>query len=385
MIKQMLAALLLGMLLVSGSACAQTLPSNAVFSPGLIRLAEKESTGAAVHLEAEIGIDKAMYARDLSVLGKMLSGTTFVYDSAQDGEVLSILKGGQLLGAYSFEGSEALDALSSGLAGKAVLERVPLASVAAWLEGLQPGDELACGYLAAEPFELERTMSDDGTRLTKIRISGAVARPGEAPWQVSGYLRQPAGRAPKDTFEITIAQDERNTLELLYSALRENEITRKNREGTVSVRTTLKLAGKLAGYSISSRLNVTMKNRWTADGEKLSERVSITAGLTHQDNTPGRRYMRLNSVEAENKHAIRLTTREGNDEPVEFTDEITLSVTMDSNTVLSADADVRARIGAEAPDIPDAQAIMPQTSRELAAQVYALLDEDTQNTIHKGL
>ena len=141
--------------------------------------------------------------------------------------------------------------------------------------------------------------------------------------------------------EITIAQDEKNTVELLYSALRENEVTRKNKEGTASVRTTLKLAGKLAGYGISSRLNVTMKNRWTADGEKLSERVSVTTSLTHQDNTPGRRNWRLNSVEAENKHAIRITTREGGDDPIELTDEITLGVTMDSNTVLNAGANVR--------------------------------------------
>jgi len=383
--KQVLAALLLIMLLAAGAACAQTLPSNAVFSPGLVRLAEKEGEGAALHLEAEIGVDKAVYARDLSVLCDMLSGTTFVYDGLQDGETLSITKDGQLLGAYRPPENEMLDALSAKFAGWAVLERVPLVSVAAWLEGLRAGDKLAFGFAVAQPFELERTMSDDGTRLTKIRISGAIAGNGEAPWKVSGYLRQPAGRAPKDTFEITITQDEKNSLELLYSALRENEVTRKNREGTESVRTTLKIAGKLAGYSVSSRLNVTMKNRWTADGEKLSERVSVTASLTHQDNTPGRRNLRLNSVEAENKHAIRLTTREGEDDPIEFTDEITLNVTMDSNTVLSADASVRARIGTEAPDMQDVQAITPQTAEELAARVYALLDEHTTNTIHKGL
>lgn len=383
--KQMLAALLLSILLVAGTACAQTLPSNAVFSPGLMCLAEKEAEGALVHLEAEIGVDKAAYARDLSVLGKMLSGVTFAYDGTQRGETLSITKDGRLLGAYGLDGGGALDALSQKIAGTAVLERVPLASVAAWLEGLGAGDELAFGYVIAQPFELERTMSDDGTRLTKIRISGAIARTGEAPWRVSGYLRQPAGRAPKDTFEITFAQDESNTLELLYRALRENEIKQKNREGTASVRTTLKLAGKLEGYSVSSRLNVTMKNRWTADGKKLSERVSISANLTHQDNTPGRRNLRLNSVEAETKHAIRLTTLEGQNDPIELTDEITLGVTMDSNTVLSADASVHARIGGSETDIQDVQRITPETIRALAASVYALLDENTRNTIYKGL
>lgn len=383
--KRVLLALLMAMLLAVRAACAQTLPSNAVFSPGLIRLAEMEGAGVPVHLEAEIGVDKAMYARDLSVLSGMLAGTTFVYDGSPDGEMLSIVKDDQLLGAYQLPEDELLNRLSAKLAGKAVLERVPLTSVAAWLEGLRAGDALALGFAVVQPFEIERTMSDDGTRLTKIRISGAIARVGEAPWKVSGYLRQPAGRAPKDTFEITMAQDERNTIELLYSALRENEVTRKNREGTASVRTTLKLAGKLGGYGISSRLNVTMKNRWTADGEKLSERVSVTASLVHQDNTPGRRNLRLNSVEAENKHAIRLTTREGGADPIECTDEITLSVTMDSNTVLSAEADVRAHIGAESPDIRDARPVTAEATQELASAIYALLDENTKNTIHKGL
>ena len=95
--------------------------------------------------------------------------------------------------------------------------------------------------------------------------------------------------------------------------------------------------------------------------------------------------MRLNSVEAENKHVIRLTTREGGADPIECTDEITLSVTMDSNTVLSADADVQICIGEEARTAPDAQAITPETARILAARCYALLDEDTKSTINKGL
>ena len=372
------------LMLAQGAACAMETPSNAVFSPGLKRLAEMEAAGVPLHAEAEIGVDKAMYARDLSVLGDMLAGTVFFYDSADAGEALSIERNGELLGAYRLSESGALDALSEKLAGIAVLERVPLASIAAWLEGLGQGDALVGGFAVETPFALERTFSDDGTRLTKISVSGAIVRAGEEPWKVSGYLRQPAGRAPKDTFELTFVRDEKNSIELLYSALRENEVVRKNREGTASVRTTLKAAGKLDGYGISSRLNVTMKNRWTADGEALHERISITAGLTHQDNTPGRRYRRLNDVAAETKNVIRLTTREGGAEPLELTDEITVSVVMDDNTVLSARADVCVCAGGEV-TLPEAQAITPDAAQRLAAAVYAQLDEKTRKTIYKGL
>jgi len=216
--------------------------------------------------------------------------------------------------------------------------------------------------------------------------AGSIARADEAPWKVSGYLRQPAGRAPKDTFEITFKQDEANFIELLYSALRENEVTRKNKEGTVSVRTTLKAAGRLAGSSISSRLSVTMKNRWTADGEQLSERITITASLGHTDKTPGRRMQRLNDAAAEMKHAIRLTTTEADNAPIELTDEITLDVTMDGNAFLAGSADVHMRVGGEAAQITqNLQAMDEASARTLAKKIYRTLDEKTQINLEEGL
>ena len=383
--KMVLAVLLCALFCAWSMAGAQTLPSNDVFSPGLKRLAQMETESPAVSAEAEVSLDKAMYARDLSVLRAMLSGTTIGYDRAGDVEMLSIRRGGEMLGAYAMPASGALGALEEKLLGKAVLERVPLASVASWLEGLKSGDALASGFAVSEPFSIERTMSDDGTRLTKIKVSGAIAREGEKAWQVSGYLRQPAGRAPKDTFELTFKQDEDNTIELLYSALRENEVTRKNKEGTASVRTTLKAAGKLAGSGISSRLSVTMKNRWSADGESLSERVSVTTSLGLTDRRPGRRMLRLNDASAEIQNVIRLTTRE-TDDAIEMTDAITFDVTLDSNTFLAGSADVRMRVGGDATAIPQSlDAMDDAAAKALAQRLYRQLDESTLATIHEGL
>ena len=373
-------------LLHGGMACGQTLPSNEIFSPGLIRLSDMETAQPTVQAEASVNIDKAMYARDLSVLSDMLSGTTIAYQSAEDGETLEISRSGEMLGVYAVPQSDALNTLTDTLLGTAVLERVPLASIAAWLEGLNAGDALGFGYFVSEPFTLTRTMSDDGTRLTKINVSGAIAREGEAAYRVEGFLRQPAGRAPKDTFELTFTQDENNTIELLYSALRENEVTRKNKEGTASVRTTLKAAGKIGGYGISSRLTVTMKNRWTADGDALSERISITAGLTHEDRTPGRRMQRLNSVAAEMKNTIRLTTHESGDEAISLSDTIELSVTLDENAFLSGGAEVTVRMGGEAqPAAMQAEQITQETAKALAKRLYPLLNNNTLETIRKGL
>ena len=383
---RMLAALLSMLTCLCSGALALELPSNAVFSPGLKRLAALEKTQPNVEAQAQVSIEKAMYARDLSLLGEMLDGATIAYQRSAAGEAVSIHRGDTALGAYALPQSAVMDALEDRLLGVAVLERVPLASIADWLEGLSAGDELALGFSVSEPFSIERTMSDDGTRLTKIKIAGSIACTGEAPWQVSGYLRQPAGRAPKDTFEITFKQDDDNFIELLYSALRENEVTRKNKEGTVSVRTTLKAAGEIAGSGISSRLSVTTKNRWTADGEKLSERITVTASLGHTDKTPGRRMQRLNDAAAEMKHTIRLTTTEAEDAPIELTDEITLDVKLDSNTFLSGSADVYMRAGGEAAETPqNLQAMDEASAKALAKEIYRTLDKETQNTLEEGL
>ena len=386
--KTVLAALMLALVCVCSAAQALELPGIAVFSPGLKKLAAMETQNPPVQAQARITIDKAMYARDLSLLGALLSDATIGYLSDGSREAVTITKDGQLLGVYDVADTaamQAMDALEDKLTGAAILERVPLAAIADWLEGLKADDALAFGFAVREPFALERTMSDDGTRLTKVHISGAVARSSEAPWQVSGYLRQPAGRAPKDTFELMIKQDERNYIELLYSALRENEVTRKNKEGTTSVRTTLKAAGKLAGYGISSRLSVTAKNRWTSDGERLSERVTISASLGHTDHTPGRRMQRLNDIAAETKHVIRLSSAEA-DEAMELTDEITISVTMDSNSFLSAGADVRMQVGGEKPAMPEQIEMMgEEPAKALAKQLYRSLDEKTKESLSAGL
>lgn len=383
--KTILAVLTCGLMLVWSIGSAMELPSNAVFSPGLKKLAEMEKTQPVIEAEASVSIDRAMYARDLSVLQAMLDGLSIGY-SSDGGEVLSIARGGETLGAYAVPESAALDALTERLTGTAVLERVPLADIAAWLEGLETGELLALGFSVAEPFVLERTMSDDGTRLTKVNLSGAIVREGEAPYRVEGFLRQPAGRAPKDTFELTFTQDEDNTIELLYSALRENEVTHKNKDGVASVRTTLKAAGQIAGSSISSRLTVTMKNRWTAGDGALSERLSITASLSHVDKTPGRRMQRLNDVAAEVKNVIRMTTHESGDETLSLSDEITFEVVLGSNTFLAGSADVKLRAGGEKTQVfPEAEQISETSAKALAQKIYMQLGEKAKENIQNGL
>ena len=275
------------------------------------------------------------------------------------------------------------------LQGTAILERVPLAAVADWLESLQTGDALPFGFSVTQTVSLRRTMSDDGTRLTRVDFeSGAFAREGEAPYAITGYMRQPAGRAPKDTFELVLRQDERNFIELSYSALRESAVKSRNKAGETSVRTSLKAAGKIAGSGISSRLTVNMTNAWTADGDALSEKVTGSASLSHQDNTPGRRMQRLNRADVSLKNVIRLTTHEGGDEAISLTDSVTLKAVMDDNTFLSAKMEAAICAGGEAmqaqADAP-AFSLSDDAAAALAARIYPQLPQAARDKAEKGL
>ena len=403
MIRKWMCALALCTMLLIGCAAAQTLPDNAVFSTGLKRLSQAMAGDPVVTAQAQVSVDDAFYARDLSVLSAMLEGTTLRYQGGGGAaERLFIERGGEMIAQYALDNVQiqhagAAKALER-LQGTAILERVPLAAVADWLESLQAGDSLPFGFSVTQAVSLRRTMSDDGTRLTRVDLeSGAIAREGEAPYAITGYMRQPAGRAPKDTFELTVARDEQNFFELSYSALRENEVASKNKRGTASVRTALKAAGKVSGSRITSRLSVTMKNEWAADGEKLDEKISISTTLEHQDGRPGMRMFRLNTVNGKHRSKITLTTHESGDNAIALRDETTIELVMDENPFLSAGADVRMQIGGEKPDgakvtaaavSADDEAVKEAVEaeiRSMAAALYPHLSESAKEKISNGL
>ena len=91
----MLAGLLGVLVCLSSAALALELPGIAVFSPGLKRLAALETTQPAVHAQAQVSIEKAMYARDLSVLQSMLEGTTISYQRSSGDEWIALERGGR--------------------------------------------------------------------------------------------------------------------------------------------------------------------------------------------------------------------------------------------------------------------------------------------------
>jgi len=409
---------LLFMLVGAASLAEQLLPGVNVFSPGLVRLSGKMQEAPAVHMEAELSVSDAFYVRDTSVLSAMLDGTTLVYDGAQgeNGPIdrLRIIRGGETLfdagmaggvlavggEAFALEGDASdtrMLAVLDFVQTTAILERAPLEEVEAFLLSLEAGEALFGGFAIAQPFASVRTMSDDGTRLTRINVEGSIAREGEAPWVIKGYLKQPAGRAPKDTFELTATQDEKNYLELSYSSTRQSEITKKNKAGKASVDTHVKIAGVIGGYRISERLTSFLRNTWTADGENLSEKIVVNMTLEHSDNTPGREMQRMNKAEAKMRHDIRLTTADAGNDVLDLTDAITVSLIMDENTVLDAGADACLSVGAaqetltpeatpgEAQPAQEAGAALERAVQDAARGVYRQLSGNAVKKILEGL
>ena len=417
--KRLMIVLMLALCGLASAALGQTLPGVEVFSPGLVRLCEMAGSGEPVAMRATMTAADIAYARDLSVLASMLSGTTFDYAGwggfAQGGDRLSIVKNDETLlsagldrgetgavltlngQAFTVDLSRAQAALDTAdaLSGVSILERVPLASVCAWIEGLSVGDALPLGFTVTQAFTVEHTMSDDGTRLTRIDISGSIARGDEAPWVIEGYLRQPAGRSPKDTFELTAVQDADNSLELSYSSLRQSEVTRKDKAGTASVDTTLKAAGKFSGSKVTSRLTVYLRNAWTADGESLSEKITVSATLGHTDNRPALRMQRLNDISAKLRFVLGLTTQEDAQETTGVSDGATLSIVLDGNTFLDCAADMTFSAGGERAQ-EEAQTAQPAPQEQLegalreavvslARALYPTLSESAKNKAESGL
>ena len=99
-------------------------------------------------------------------------------------------------------------------------------------------------------------------------------------WTLSGFLRRPGGKAPKDTAEITLAKDKDNTFTFTLSRQYKETAKRKGTQGQVSCQTRLKLDGELNGYHMTGTLSVTSKNDWTLADGALAERISTGTSCT---------------------------------------------------------------------------------------------------------
>ena len=416
---RLMTVLLLMLCLLFSGAAAQTLPDLTVFSPGLTQMSEKLERGEQVEMTAELAVRDMLYARDLSLLQAMLDGMQLVYSGGgtlREGcDALKLIRSGETLFAADLvrnglnaelsvndrtfglclpEGFSGIAAAGDWISGEAILNRVPLISVCEAVEGLKAGEPLAAGFVVAAPFAVERTMSDDGTRLTKIHISSSVEREGEI-WAVSGFLRQPAGRTPKDTAEITFARDEDNTLTATYSSTRSQSVSQKDKKGRVIVETALSLSGKLGGYGVTTKLKLRMQNDWTADGENLTEKLVMTVTLGHTDRTPGRRMQRLNDASAKLRCEMTVKSQDAAKAPVLIDEKSSLSLVFDGNTFLDVSVEGDVQVGGEARLA--ALAGVPVSSKEeigaafetaaerIAGMIYPRLGREAVSKAENGL
>ena len=173
-------------------------------------------------------------------------------------------------------------------------------------------------------------------------------------------------------------------------------MTRRDRAGSAAVDTVLKSSGRLGGYSVVTQLTLRLRNEWTADDGKLSEKIVISAELGHTDKTPGRRMQRLNDLNLKLRQAISMTTG-AQDGPLTFADSVTLDFKMDGNDLAAGSAQLSVRVGGEELAVqPEAVQVREATAQELAqavqeavldiaSGVWAQLDAQDRGKISSGL
>ena len=120
--RRLFVLLLCAMLALCAAACGEgdvQLPGVECFSPGLVRL--NAAGDLPVSMTAQMSVEDAVYARDLSVLGSMLDGTTLHYQgrgSLEDGmDAIRLERMGQTLFEASVSHTQdgPLVALGSGV------------------------------------------------------------------------------------------------------------------------------------------------------------------------------------------------------------------------------------------------------------------------------
>ena len=243
-----------------------------------------------------------------------------------------------------------------------------------------------------QPCTVQETYSDDGQRLTKLDLEGNLVT-ASGNWKISGFIRRPGGKKPKDTAEIHLVKDEKNNLTLTLSAVYTPEVKRKDREGTVTRNVRIRLDGQRAGYGISAVYSCKATNTWKVEQEDLKERIAVSETVSWQDKTPGRRYMHLNEGKATVRHILTLSTR--SDENKGFHDVMSLSLEMDGGTMLAGGADFQLWIPdmlrqmelseCEKIDAKEWKAMLDGTVQKIARALYQAMDPALREKVRKGL
>ena len=418
MIKRFAAALLM-MTALAGAALAETLPGIDVFSPGLEAYRTGRGRNGAASTSLTLGVDQAFYVRDMSVLSAIFSGVSLETVNGGDPEVTGLtvsFRGEPMFSAVLSEDADgqtvamngrtmrlkALPPLKEGLpaalsgwlaeGGIRRFDRMPLERIETLLAGFGAEDAFF-GCRLETPFQLSRTYSDDGQRFTRLDLGAAFACGDGSVWTLSGFLRRPGGKAPKDTAEITLAKDKDNAFTFTLSRQYKETAKRKGTQGQVSCQTRLKLDGELNGYHMTGTLSVTSKNDWTLADGALAERISVTTKASWRDKTPDRDKLHLDRDDLTLQETISLRTTDGKADA--WADTGKLELTMDGETALAGSFSMRQTLGGTLPETPQGPAV-PVTAQELteeirkagqeaAALIWRGLDEKTKGRITKGL
>jgi hypothetical protein len=405
-------------------AIAQTLPSADLISPGFSKWLETADTAEMTTLYVNGSVDQLFHIRDLSVLQSLLSLITIESCSGQvqgrDVSNVKLLTGNEIIAdaAYIVDNTELRFSLGENqyavpfsefnLSGENISEfDLPAIrtffSANSWIERmdmhrlsemLRTGELFRCipGFDAGE-LQVSESFSDDGLRLTRMNIDGYFFVASDV-WSVKGTIFKPGGNSPKDTAEFHLMKDENNRLDVTLSSKYTLEKGKSEQNGAVTGNCRINVAGKIGGYDITYVIGLKIRNDWSADGHILAERLTVTPSLNWTDKTPGRRTLHLNSGSLNVKNVIQITSSEDSEMVSEGTNQISMELKMDGESVVSGSFGIYFAAGPGTLTVPvhgveinrkSIKQLMDSYIDEIAKKMYQQLNEKTHKRIVQGL
>ncbi|MCR4706688.1 MAG: hypothetical protein K5746_01955 [Clostridiales bacterium] len=419
--KAMMTAALLLLLFCFASSAAEAIPDTDCFSPGTLKAGKMLSSGVPVQTDLSLSVSDALFIQDKKVLSAVLSGLSFRCITAEKGgeqeTALSMLWKDESIASAAVLQDERGTALFldgrwmrvedpspepeipasfSNLIGSFLRNRFSRISPEDLKEafaGWNPGERF-WGFLPDGQAEIAGVDGGDG-----ISVSLPLKNEDGA-WVLSLTCLRGSQTNPTDEIRIELIRDENTSFSLALS-VQWKQTGKGDGSGTVTASLRGSLEGKRDGNPVDGSLTVTLKNTWSRKNGTLDEKITSAAKLSFRDRTPGRNYLNLGHDTIQLRETIRCQTPDGDaleeDAPIEWTDQINLTVDTDGGTLLSASAAFSVKPAEELLPFPESgneaetvslqelRQAMQKEARAMAARIYARMDDRTKKLVNKGL
>jgi len=392
------------------------------FSPGMRKWQKTSDSADSTRLYVNASANELFHIRDMSVLNSILSFVTIESTSVRhvgsDASRIRIIADGDIAAditytltddafvfaidgiTYELPLSEIevlfltdgkindLENLRSLFDGGAWLERIDLRVLS---EMLQTGElfKMLPGFMPGNVMTHE-IYSDDGLRMNQLDVDGQFYFNGEL-WSVSGTIKEPDGKSPKDTAEFHFLKDEKN---ILNASMSSKYMQEKGQNGTLTSDCKINISGKINGYDVNYTIGIKMRNDWNADGALLSEKLTISPSVKWSNKIPDLKYLHLNNGSFTGKSVIQMVSNESSDIVSGGNSTFSVELKMDGENVISGTLGIRFETSEDSLSLPNIESVidratfsglMESSLKEISKKIYQHIGEKTKKKTKQGI